>query len=49
MISSRSGGRREEIIGNAVLWLKLAVEVIGAPVVGVGMSLAGAVLTRAGT
>ena len=31
----------EEFVGNAVLWLKLAVEVIGAPVIGIGMSLAG--------
>ena len=31
----------EQFVGNAVLWLKLAVEVIGAPVIGIGMSLAG--------
>lgn len=30
-----------QIVGNAVLWLKLAVEAIGALVIGIGMLLAG--------
>lgn len=30
----------EEIIGNLVLWLKLAVETVGALVIGLGMTLA---------
>src|ERR1700756_2513039 len=40
MIPAPSEIGAEEIIGNAVLWLKLAVEAIGALVIGVGMSLA---------
>jgi uncharacterized membrane protein len=40
MIPSPSEFGAEEVIGNAVLWLKLAVEAIGALVIGVGMSLA---------
>jgi uncharacterized membrane protein len=40
MIPSPSEIGAEEIVGNAVLWLKLAVEAIGALVIGVGMSLA---------
>jgi len=41
MIPSPSEIGAEEIVGNAVLWLKLAVEAIGALVIGIGMSLAG--------
>jgi uncharacterized membrane protein len=40
MIPSPSEIGAEEIIGNAVLWLKLAVEAIGALVIAMGMSLA---------
>src|SRR5215472_1413743 len=40
MILSPSEIGAEEIIGNLVLWLKLAVEAIGALVIGVGMLLA---------
>jgi uncharacterized membrane protein len=36
----------EEIIANLVLWLKLAIEAIGALVIGVGMLLAGLRFTR---
>ena len=40
MIPSPSEIGAEEIVGNAVLWIKLAVEAVGAVVIGVGMSLA---------
>ncbi len=40
MIPSPSEVGAEEIIGNAVLWLKLAVEVVGALVIGLGVLLA---------
>ena len=40
MIPSPSEVGAEEIIGNLVLWLKLAVETIGALVIGLGMLLA---------
>src|SRR6201987_609664 len=40
MIPSPSEVGAEEIVGNLVLWLKLAVEAIGALVIGVGMLLA---------
>jgi uncharacterized membrane protein len=40
MIPSPSEIGAEEIVGNLVLWLKLAVEGIGALVIGVGMLLA---------
>ena len=40
MILSPSEIGAEEIIGNLVLWLKLAVEAIGALVIGGGMLLA---------
>ena len=40
MIPSPSEFGAEEIVGNAVLWIKLAVEAIGALVIGAGMSLA---------
>ena len=41
MISSPSEIGAEEIVGNLVLWLKLAVEAVGALVIGTGMFLAG--------
>jgi uncharacterized membrane protein len=40
MVPSPSDIGAEEIVGNAVLWLKLAVEAIGALVIAIGMSLA---------
>jgi uncharacterized membrane protein len=40
MIPSPSEVGAEEVIGNLVLWLKLAVETIGALVIGLGMLLA---------
>ena len=40
MIPSPSEIGAEEIVGNLVLWLKLAVEAIGGLVIGVGMLLA---------
>ena len=40
MIPSPSEVGAEEIIGNLVLWLKLAVETVGALVIGLGMLLA---------
>jgi hypothetical protein len=40
MIPSPSEIGAEDIVGNLVLWLKLAVEGIGALVIGVGMLLA---------
>jgi uncharacterized membrane protein len=40
MIPSPSEVGAEEIIGNLVLWLKLAVETVGALVIGLGMVLA---------
>jgi len=36
----------EEAIATAVLWLKLAIEVVGAALIGVGMVLAGLRLAR---
>ena len=41
MIPSPPEVGAEEVIANLVLWLKLAVEAIGAPVIGLGMLLAG--------
>ena len=41
MIPSPSEVGAEEIVGNLVLWLKLAVEAVGGLVIGVGMLLAG--------
>ena len=40
MIPSPSEIGAEDIVGNLVLWLKLAVEAIGALVIGLGMLLA---------
>lgn len=40
MILSPSEIGAEEIVGNLVLWLKLAVEAVGALVIGLGMTLA---------
>jgi uncharacterized membrane protein len=40
MIPSPSEIGAEEVIGNLVLWLKLAVETVGALVIGLGMLLA---------
>jgi uncharacterized membrane protein len=40
MILSPSEVGAEEVIGNLVLWLKLAVETVGALVIGIGMLLA---------
>jgi uncharacterized membrane protein len=37
----------EEVIANAVLWLKLAIEVVGAALIGIGMVLAGVRFARA--
>jgi uncharacterized membrane protein len=41
MIPSPSEDGAEEIVGNTVPWLKLAVETVGAFAIGVGMLLAG--------
>jgi len=40
MIHAPSEIGAEEIVGNLVLWLKLAVEAVGALVIGIGMLLA---------
>jgi uncharacterized membrane protein len=47
MIAPPSGVGVEELVVNLVLWLKLAVEAMGAVVIGVGMFLAGHRLVRA--
>jgi hypothetical protein len=41
MIASPAEIHIEEIVVNAVLWLKLVVEVIGALMIGVGVVLGG--------
>ena len=46
MIASPSEIGVEELVVNLVLWLKLAIEAIGALVIGIGMVLAGLRFTR---